>query len=152
MTTIITPAPAYQKPSGKLYLSADQLNLVSGEWTLIELDTISANFTDGIEDTTNHRITPGQAGFYDIKGQAYLSQIIAGKRYQLAILVNGTIYKYYTELPGGLTNYLTLLVAAHFYLAAADYLELVILSIAGVDTVDLLGSEPYTFMSVQRVR
>jgi len=152
MTTRITPAPAYQRPTGKLYLSANQLNLVSGVITLVELDAISANFTDGIEDTANHKITPGIAGFYDVKGQVTFTSVIADKIYNVYLRLNGVTTKVGLYRHSSIAAFLTISCTVLLYLSATDYLTLFARSNAGVDTVDVLGQEIYTFLSVQRVR
>jgi len=152
MTTKITPAPAYQRPSGKLYLLANQLNLVSGVWTLVELDTITTGFTDGIEDTTNHRITPSQAGFYDVKGRVTFDNTVADTLYYAAVRLNGSAYKSCERAQASVAGPLSVSCHALLYLSATDFLELMGISLAGVNTVDIQEYERYTFLSLQRVR
>ena len=152
MTTEIIPAPAKLRPSGKLYLSSDQLNLVHNTWTLVELDTISAGFTDGIEDTTNHRITPGVAAFYDVKGKVCLTNVIADRSYYAAVRINGSDWKDVDYAQAAIAELLTLRSTSHLYLSATDYLELMVISLAGVNTVDVYAGESRTCLSVQRVR
>jgi len=152
MTTEIRPPAAHQRPSGKMYLSADQLNLVSAVWTVVELNTISANFGDGIEDTAGHRITPGVAGFYDVKGQVAFKNVIADKSYYASVRINGVTYKGVVYDQAAIAANLTVPVNLHLYLSDTDYLELLAISIAGVNTVDVYAGETRTFLSVQRVR
>lgn len=152
MVTQIQTKGGQQKPSGKMYLSVDQLNLQDATWTLVELDTVADNFSDGIEDTTNHKITPGVPGFYDVKGSVGFKNTIADKRYLMAVRVNGTDYKVVNRIFWGLTTIADAKGSAHLYLSATDYLELLAFSDAGVNTVDLRGLVNTTFLSVQRVR
>ena len=137
---------------GKLYLGTDQLNLVNGSMTLIELDTIPANFTDGIEDTGNHRITPGQAGFYHIIGQVTFRHVVADVAYLARIRLNGNDYKATGTGLAAVALSLTIPVVVHLYLSATDYVELIVVSFSGNNTVDVFGTEDQTFLSLQRVR
>ena len=133
-------------------LSAQQLNLVHGVWTLVELDYLKGGFTDGIEDTANHRITPGQAGLYDIKGQVTFDQVVADKRYASAIRLNGAVYIAFDTKHAAIADYLTSPCGLLYWLSATDYVELIAASYAGVNTVDIYGVIAWTFLSVQRVR
>jgi len=121
-------------------------------WTLVELDAISSGFTDGIEDTANHRITPGYAGFYGVFGSVTFASVVAAKTYIAAIRINGNTYKTGNYQHSGLVYYVTANVSDILKLTATDYVELVCQSRAGVDTVDVRANEIYTFLSVQRVR
>lgn len=149
---IITRPPCWEQPSGKLYLNTNQLDLVNNIWTVVELNSLTAGFTDGIEDPTNHRITPGVAGFYDVKGQMWFMNVIADKRYLVKILKNAATNVVTGCLQASIAEYLCVACAAHVYLSATDYLELMAQSRAGVDTVDILAGVEFTHLSVQRVR
>ena len=152
MTIKITPAPAYQKPSGRLYLGSNQLNLVNNIATIVALDTIGAGFTDAIEDTTLHRITPGYAGFYNIVGMVTFLNIVAARNYAACILVNSVVsYCYHVSWAGGGTYY-GIPVGDEIKLTATDYVQLIAVSISGDNTVDLSAGLHQTFLSVQRVR
>ena len=152
MTTRIIQAPAYQKPSGKLYLSAEQFNLANGIWTKVELDAIAAGFTDGIEDTTNHRIKPGFAGWYNIIGLVMFHNPVAAARYYTRIWANGTtaLAQNYSWCGGG--DLFSVPVDTLVKLTATDYIELWAESHSGDDTVDIWYSCENTFLSIQRVR
>lgn len=152
MSIRITPAAAVNKPSGKLYLSVDQLNLVDAVWTVVELDAISAGFTDGIENTGTHRITPGVAGLYCVIGKISLSSVVADRGYMIALRLNGVTYKSVALLQASIAYTLGIPVSVHTYMSATDYVELLVRSRALVDTVDLVGAEHHTYMSLQRVR
>ena len=152
MSTIITPAPAYQKPSGKLYLSVSQLNLVNNTLTLVELNSIYTGFTDGIEDTTLHRITPGCAGFYFINGQATFMNVVAAKNYEAAIRVSGVSWVSFCYGWAGGGTLFSVPVSSLVKLSATDYIELWVRSQSGDNTVDLSGVRYRTYLSVQRVR
>lgn len=157
MTTSINPGPRipewpHQRPSSRLYLATDQYNLVDTVPTVVKLDTISAGFTDGIEDTTLHRITPGVAGFYHITGLVTLYSFVVDKSYRSAIYISGTNWLAFNfAWPMGGTR-LSLPVGGLAKLAATDYVELVAISDSGNNMVDIIAGSYNTFLSVQRVR
>lgn len=152
MNTIITPAPAYQKPSGKLYLASTQLDLVNGIWTKVLLETIGANFTDGIEDTVNHRITPGRGGFYDIKGQVTFTNIVTPRLYIAALKISGTDLICINDGSASAGDHYSVPVGHLIKLSVTDYIELHAMSVSGDNTVDVRAGSAYTFLSIQRVR
>lgn len=152
MTTIITPAPAFQKPSGKMYLDAHQLNLVDAASTLVELNHVSNGFADGIESTALHRITPGQAGYYIVKGMVTFMYIVANCNYAAGFRINSvTWHSYNIGWPSGGVVY-CVPVGDLVKLTATDYVELWARSYSGDDTVDIYRGLMRTFLSVQRVR
>lgn len=144
--------PDVLRPSGKLYRGATQTNLVDGDITLVELDTIASDFTDGIEDTTNHKITPGYAGFYLVMGTVTFKSLIADRKYDAAIKLNGSTWICFIYGWASGEDYFVVPVLAYVRLTATDYIELYARSCAGVDTVDIHYGPIYTFLSVQRVR
>jgi hypothetical protein len=153
-TQIIRP-PAFQRPSGKLYLSAEQVNLVNSSLTLVELDTIPAAYKDGIENTSLHRITPGKAGFYCIVGQVYFWSCVADKSYFSLIRISGgaivsDVSSHTGNQPGNAVTAKCSL--PNQYLSKTDYVQLYAQSFAGVDTVDINPEESRTFLALQRVR
>lgn len=152
MTTEIRPPAAHQRPSGRLYLSANQLNLVHGRTTLVELDAIAAGFTDGIENTATHRITPGYAGFYGITGVVTFTNVVADKPYAAYLFINTSTYVCANVNHAALAYSLSVPVSALAKLTATDYITLKVRSFSGDDTVDIFGSPHYTFLCVQRVR
>ena len=150
---IIQP-PAFQRPSGKLFLGTQQNNLVHGDDTLVLLDTISANFKDGIEDVATHRITPGVAGWYSIVGQVEFESLsmVADARFGVNIRVSGVLANE-NWVHSSIANTVTgVCLLPCYYLTPADYVELHARSYAGVDTVDISSNELSTFLALQRVR
>lgn len=151
-TQIILP-PAYQKPTGRLYLQGDQDNIASGVSTKVEINYVSAEYVDGIEDGVNHRITPGVPGFYTIQGQIVFEEVVADKQYIANIYVNGSpdFSKSYAHSSnvGDISASVNI---ASVWLSATDYMELYGEHNAGVGTVDFAGGRHNTFLIVQRVR
>jgi len=152
MTTETRPPAAHQRPSGKLYLSVDQLDLVNDTLTLVKLNVIPGGFTDGIEDTVNHRITPGVAGFYNVIGLVTFKNTVTNCCYDSGIKVSGLLFGGFNY---GHTASLWLFsspVFALLKLDVTDYIELWARSISGDNTVDISGNAWSTYLSVQRVR
>lgn len=150
MNTQLIRTPTFQRPSGFLELSGMKLNLVSGATTLIEFDQIRTGFNDGIEDTANHRITPGKAGFYSIAGAVNFFNTVADKKYRSLIYISGSdvaANMKHTSIAEAVDLPVSI---ATIYLSAVDYVELYAYHLAGVDTVDVNCSD--TFLCVQRVR
>ena len=148
-TQIIRP-PAFQKPSGHLELSASQLNIVNATQTLIAFDQIRAGFTDGIEDITAHKITPGKAGFYSIAANICFFNTVANKKYCSELEISGSqvaLTMVHTALAEHVDTPISI---ASIYLSATDYLMLYAYHEAGVDTIDV--GKSYTYLSIQRVR
>ena len=148
---IFTPPP-FQRPSGMLVLANAQLNLVNNVNTLVELDSIPGDFTDGIEDIVNHRITPGVAGEYSIVGNVKFSSVVANTRYSVNLYLNlANMVTSWVVLHSSNTDPLsfrTILPCQNF--SATDYIELWAQSNSGNNLVDI--DINYTFLAVQRVR
>jgi len=153
MNTQIIRPPAFQRPSGKLYLTGDQLNLVDTVWTLVELNTIFGHYTDGIENVATHRITPGVAGFYSIVGQVFFKNLLGDRIYGAAIRISNVDVSIFHQNtgPSG-TSCSALCNLPNEKLSAVDYIELFAASFSGINTVDIAEGLAYTYLSVQRVR
>jgi len=146
---IIQP-PAYQRPNGKLYLSAQQDDIANTTWTLVELNTIFPNFIDGIENTGTHRITPGPSGFYYVSGLAIFRNIVADSKYQVAVYKNdGGSGIFMTNKHSSHNDFLYVPCSDIIFLAKDDFLDLRVYHNAGVGTVDISQNSRLT---VQRVR
>ena len=152
MHTQVIYAPAFQRPSGKLYLGTNQLNLMHGAFVDVNLDTISANFSDNVEDVINHKITPGRAGLYLIVGQVSFFNVRADKDYCSYLELNDSTYISTNVIHAALAEILHVPVIALVWLSSNDYIKLIGMSNADVDTVDVVGQKDSTFLFVQRVR
>ena len=152
MCNEISLPQAYQRPSGKMYLNVLQQNLEHGAVTLVLLDTIPANYVDGIENTGTHRITPGIPGYYSIVGQITFSQPTVNTSYQCTIKVSGVSVVMDTKHSSQAYDLTVKCVLPCHYLSEIDFVELYATSRSGDNTVDILNSEVQTFLSVQRVR
>jgi len=152
MVTAITKGPAANRPSGRMYLSANQLNLIDDTWTVVELDAIDDGFEDGIEDTVNHWIKPGVAGWYIVMGQWQLLNDVQDKLYRAGIRTNGVKWECVATLSLSRSRPGVVRVSALIKLDANDYVQLYAMSGADVNTVDIQSGRFYTFLCLQRVR
>lgn len=144
--------PAILKPTGRLYLNTEQSNIPTGTQTLVNLDTIDSDFTDGIEDTVNHKITPGVAGFYLIVASVYWSVTVSGKDYYAYIKRSGSYTAAFAKSQADHTGEVSNVVATIDYLSDSDYIELTVGHNAGVDTPDIKAGLQYTSLALQRLR
>ena len=151
MNTQIIRPPAFQRPSGKLYLANAQLDLINTVPTLVIFDAIGSGYKDGIENTVTHRITPGVAGFYSMKSIVLLSAVLIDKYFTTEIRISGVSRGQMTVQTcfNGLISIPTL---TDFYFTAADFVELWVTSQNGNHEVDIVAGVESSFLSVQRVR
>ena len=143
-----------QQPSGKLYLNALQAGIPGdGLYHQILLDTIMANFTDGIEDTVNHIITPGVAGYYQVNASMKVDHPVVGEIYCLHVLrnVGGNLILQGMGHASSAANNLIVNCSDVLYLTNIHFLEMGIVHwVAAGESVTV--SYYSTFLSVQRVR
>jgi len=145
-----------QTPNGRLYLENSQQNVQDGLFVKILFDSISAGFTDGIEDVVNHRIFPGVAGWYQVNAYLLLESLIDACRYAIHVTRSGILVahaEYLSPKTGTSTAYhISLGVSDVIKLTALQYLEVGIHHLDATEIVDVLGEETGSFLSVQRVR
>lgn len=139
------------KPSGGLSLNGDQLDLVDGDTVLVELNLVRPGFTDGIEDTVNHRITPAVAGLYLIEGSITLKNCVADKKYRGLISKNGAGFAN-RYVQSSILDFLTIPLSALKWLSDSEYIDMRVTSYAGENTVDVNGSTAYTWLELTRIR
>ena len=156
MHTQVVYAPAFQKPSGGMYLSTDQLNLVSGSTTLVILDSIFTSFVDGIEDVINHRIVINKSGLYFVFGSIGFINMVDSRVYGCTLHRNGNaspfaedIFPYHAPATG---SGFTVSTGRVIHLDLGDYVDLRAYHLAGVNTIDITDAQQRTFLIVQRVR
>ena len=138
------------RPNGKLWLDNAQNDLVHAAVTRVNLNAVSADFTDGIENIINHRITPVVPGLYQISAQACFVNCVSNKDYEIFIRING-FTRYETLVPLNSAGDRISIACSFPYYLNDDYVELFVRSMAGVDTVDLANFEQDTFLAVTRL-
>lgn len=146
-------SPIDNRPNGEMELSANQNDIASGTPTKVLLNTVPADFVDGIEDTGNNRIGPVRPGWYQVTGRIVWNNVPAEtrlvaqvKRTGATIIVGNT--NEYSVGGSGLPVECSKLVK----LAANAYLELEGIQNSGVGTVDIRGGARETFLQAQRIR
>jgi hypothetical protein len=153
MRSGIIQLPAFQRPSGYLYLDATQYDIVDSTPTRVALNTIHALFVDGIENIATYRITPGRAGFYQVNAQATFVNLIANKAYKIEVRLNSMTPIISTIKHASFVSVLDVNCSCVVYLTAAQWLDLWVCHDAGVNTIDIAGTDQWiTFLNVQRVR
>ena len=154
MSTQIIRPPAFQKPSGKLYLLSSQLNLVNGVATKVLFDTIAPNYKDAIEDIANSRIVLNATGFYLVVAHVFLTDTVADKAYKISIYENGAEKECDYKHSGNNTLFqIGLEFTCLDYIEAGHYIEVFVTSQSGIDTADIYGgADKRTFLAIQRIR
>jgi len=142
-----------QKPSGNLYLSSDQLNLEKSVFTLVNFDSILPEFTDGIENTTTHIITPGQAGFYLVAVQVAMKNVLADYFYGARLRRNaGETELWRSYLQASISGTIHIAGTVICYLNIDDYVDVQAAQYTVEDTVDIGAGSNTTFLYLQRIR
>ena len=145
--------PAFQRPSGGMYLLANQLNIVNTSITVVQLDRID-DFLDSIENTVTFTITPGIAGLYLITGQVTYMNIVADKEYRALVDYGGATHS--ATVHSSHDGLLSVSVTFFRYLTNISPLTLRAWHNAGVNTIDIEGAAnagyKRTFLHCQRVR
>lgn len=150
--------PPTQQPSGKLFSANNQDIPDGGAPVLVNLNTIQSDFTDGIEDTVNHIITPGVLGWYLVTASVCWESATIDTRYDLSLTLN----------PGGNHRLFNSQVCSytagsggHFFMKVTDiikitniiqYFKLNVVNNHISDHATLINGHDFTFMTVQRVR
>ena len=150
--------PLANRPNGKMYLTVNQVDLLNGVQTPVELESIWPGYIDGIEDNVNHRILPGRAGFYLVIAQVFFTQVVADKSYEIWIM-HKTAAAAWTEMAhdkrhSRVTDDLSCIASDVIWIGndlAFDAFEIWAQSNSGGNTVDILGVAE-TFLLVQRLR
>jgi hypothetical protein len=138
-------------PRAKMYLNVAQTNLTKNVWTKVELDVDDYD-TDNITDTTNHKITPGIAGYYLCIGNCtWTGGFAAGNRMSMYLKKNGSNIMCTDQGIAGGTQYLTNHIATVEYLDADDYIEMFARPGTAGDTADISTGDTNTYMLVHRL-
>jgi len=123
-------------------MSTDHLNLTSGTYTLMEVDTelfdVGSNF-----NTSTHLFTAPATGYYFIRWSTEFENVVADKRYVAAIALNGSTASFYGYAidHSGITTSFQVQGSGIFSLTSGDTIGLWCKNDAGVNTVDVGGSK-----------
>lgn len=142
-----------QTPNGRMYLELTQEDIPDLSSIQVLLETVSANFTDGIEDIANHWIKPLVAGWYEFHASLYLEHLVDTKRYELHVCRSpGDVLIAQDFRHAATNNQMTLNVSDVCYLTALQYLDVHIYHNDATESLHILGVDVGSFLSVQRVR
>ncbi|GAH48354.1 unnamed protein product, partial [marine sediment metagenome] len=114
----ITPDKINNPSKARAYLGTDQLNLTSGDFTKVLLDTENYDIGEGFDVDNNKYVAPLD-GYYQISSTITWNSVVANKLYYLAIYKNGTVIAYsrtHSSLAIRLSNFMSDIV----YLEADD--------------------------------
>lgn len=142
----ITPDKINIETKARAYLGTDQLNLTNGTWTKVLLDTESYDIGDDF-DTDNNKFIAPVTGYYVISGQVAFMNVIANKRYAIAIRKNATSICEQTVYTG-IVGHTYSAVSDIIYLSTNDEVTLYAISLAGVNTVDIGAGSHLTYLAI----
>ena len=135
-----------QVPECSVYLSANQENLVSGTWTLVEYDTESYDIGSNFNTTTHKFITPIPGRYQIAITLSWVDiSLVADKAYAVAYKV-GEAFKQVVYQQASVTGsgYGLMNILLDFVtLALNDEVTVVAKSVSGVNTVDIGGATYY---------
>lgn len=135
------------KTKARAYLSANQLNLVSGSWTKLLLNSEDYDVGSDFDAVTNNRFDVLVTGYYLIETGIGFLNLIANKIYGASIYKNGTSIKK-VIISTAVTTGHTIQLGDMPYLTATDYIELYAYSLAGVNTVGINAAKDYTHLTI----
>jgi len=127
------------KTACRVYLSANQENLVDATFTTVELDTEAYDVGSDF-NTTTHVFTAPVTGYYFIQIFAVFSNVVADKRYNISIYVDGSRYFTVSETLGTDTDAPYLGSSGIVKLTAAETVVMHARSDSGDNTVDLYAA------------
>ena len=135
----------------RAYLDANQLNLVSGNWTKVALNNEGGarSYDPGgnFDTTVNYRYIAPYPGYYTFHGSVRFRAVVVDKLYSVALYKQGAIAAH-THVHSALADVISANVSDTIYLTAGQFVELYVKSAAGVDTVDVEGTEDSTYLTV----
>jgi len=145
-SNILTALKATAKAS--VYLGANQDNLTKDVMIKVNLDTELYDPGDNFDAVTNHRFIAPVTGYYSVKAAIKYTSVVADKRYEIFIKKNDTDWVAENRGQAAIAQDLSVVVAKDIYLEKNNFIELYARHWAGVNTVDIVGVEGSTFMTV----
>ena len=112
--TVMVNGPAFSA-----YVSSSA-SVSSATWTKIPASVEEFDTNSNYDNATNYRFTPTVAGYYQVNGQAMLSNTIT--RLLIGIYKNGSQFKLGNDLPAGSNR--AIICSLIYMNGTTDYLEL----------------------------
>lgn len=138
------------QPCARAYRNGTQLNIPDSTWTKVELNATSFDVGSNFNTSTN-KFVASIAGYYQVNANVRWINVIADKRYYIAIFKNGNEISQ-TISHSSYTGDLSTKISDIIYLNIDDYIELKVHQITGVDTPDVSGGTTQTYMSIRLVQ
>ena len=112
------------KIKARAYRKAAQ-NIDAAGYTKVAIDTLDFDTESVVDITTNNRITPNLAGYYQVSGQIYVRDVPDGKEVFSGIYKNGAVVAWGSRSATGMLRHNISLVTNLIYCnGTTDYLEL----------------------------
>ena len=132
----------------KVYLDADQENIIHQTWTLVNVNTVVYDIGNNF-DTVNHRFVTSMPGYYLIIGNISWKSLVADKQYITGIYTDGSLKAVTRAIAPTGDQYISSSCSTIEYIAKSKNIELKGYHNAGVDTIDIMGgSATYTYIAV----
>ena len=128
--------------------TSDQLNLVSGVWTKVELNDESYDKGNNFDDVVNFRYTAPYTGFYLVSGSVKFEQVVADKLYVAGLYKDDALFYPTNTMQSSHADVITSSFTDIIYLAAGSYIELWAMQSSGVNTVDVHFTQKGTYLTV----
>lgn len=128
------------------YMSVQQDNLVSGDITLVNLDTKDFDTVNAF-NTTTHLFTVPYSGYYGVWGSVSFTSVVADRRYTALILVDGAEK---TQTIFHSSHAQRCVVPCHdtFFAEQGQTISLGAFTDAGVNTVDVDDGTALTYLNI----
>jgi len=131
----------------KMYSASAQTTTATSN-TVIDLDTTS--FSNEITpDTTNHKVTITQSGYYYITGVVTFSSPVANKSYNAYIYKNGSLLTKGTS-HSAVTDAISSTTSELIYLVVGDYIELRCMQNSG-SNIDTKSGGDETYLTIFKI-
>lgn len=142
--------PLANRPSLRVYLGTDQLNIPDTTWTLIDIDTNDALFDVNVAPI--FRVGLDKPGYYLVLGSVHFKSVIADKTYKVAIRKSDDQYVRSVQVHSANVDDLIVQVGGEICFGPGTYVELYVYLNVGAGTVDIDADEWGTFLRAQRIR
>lgn len=140
------------KIGARVYLSADQLNIVNATATKILFNTEDWDFGNDFDAVTNNRFVAPVSGYYYISASLCYTAMITNRLHYIKVYKNGTggtlLLQDFRDIALGSGATIITKASDIIYLAANDYIEVFAYHLSGVDSVDIDANKYNTFLSV----
>lgn len=141
--TSATPGVPVNGPAFSAYASGNQ-TLSNSTWVKVQCGVKEFDTNSNYDNTTNYRLTPTVAGYYQVSGACNFATNSSGTRF-LQIYKNGSSFKQLQNVAANSLNYMNLSGSCLIYLnGSTDYVELYVLQNSG-GSLDTSGNQAQVY-------